>query len=416
MGTVDGWAGSIHPAAELFPLMQGEEFEALVQSIKMQGLREPVWLTKDGALLDGRNRVRACHAAGVKPDFRQYDGDDHVAFVMALNLDRRHLLDGQKAMVALDAVPLLEREAERRMAQAPGQPRGSKAVSAVAPGQQQTAWERKTVSQAAKLTGTSGRSVARAKRIVEADPDLAERVRVGELPLKTAERQLQRKITQSEEQSARAIVMAEVPADASGPLWRMYQGDFRERLAEIPDHSVDLILTDPPYPEEFQHLWSDLAQHATRVLAPQGILVALSGKIQLDAVMRRLGEHLNYAWMYSQPLPGSHSRILARQILQAWKPWVAYTVGTWPSGNIDWHTDVLHPGSRVKGTYRWEQDPDPARMLIDALCPEGGTVLDPFTGTGAYGAVAVDMGRNFIGVEADATRFQQAVSRVGGAA
>lgn len=408
MTSVEGWAGPIHPAAELFPLMQGEEFDSLVQSVQTQGLREPVWLTQDGALLDGRNRIRACHAAGVKPEFRQYDGDDYTAFVIALNLERRHLLDGQKAMVALDAVPLLAKDAEKRM-------KAGVALNPAAPGQQGSRYERATVSQAAKITGTSGRSVARAKRIVEADPELAEKVRVGDLPLKTAERQLQRKITQKEEQSARAIVMAEVPADASGPLWRMYQGDFRDRLAEIPDHSVDLILTDPPYPEEFQHLWSDLAKHATRVLAHQGILVALSGKIQLDAVMRRLGEHLNYAWMYSQPLPGSHSRILARQILQAWKPWVAYTVGTWPSGSIDWHTDVLHPGSRVKGTYRWEQDPDPARMLIDALCPEGGTVLDPFTGTGAYGAVAVDMGRNFIGVEADAARFQQAVIRVGGA-
>jgi DNA modification methylase len=54
-------------------------------------------------------------------------------------------------------------------------------------------------------------------------------------------------------------------------------------------------------------------------------------------------------------------------------------------------------------------------MLIDALCPVGGTVLDPFTGTGSYGFVTVEMGRKFIGIEADAERFAQAVNRIGGA-
>jgi hypothetical protein len=408
---IDGWSGPIHPAADLFPLMQGDEFDALVESIKTQGLREPVWLTKAGELLDGRNRVRACQAAGVKPEFRQYEGEQPVEFAIALNLNRRHLDPGQKAFVALAAVPLLQVEAERRMLagkrnipdpSAPGHQ-----------GQQSSKWESRTVSQAAKLTGSSGRSVARAKRISEAAPDLAEKVQTGEIPLKTAEQQLKRRETIRDEQQAREIVMSDVPADTSGPGWRMYLGDFRDRLAELPDKSVDLILTDPPYPEEFQPLWSDLAKHATRVLSPQGILVALSGKIQLADVMQRLGEHLNYAWVYAQPLPGSHSRIMARHVLQAWKPWLAYTRSTWPSGRIDWHPDMLDPSSRAKGNYRWQQDPDPARMLIDALCPPGGTVLDPFTGTGSYGVVTVEMGRQFIGVEADTERFRQATQRLG---
>jgi hypothetical protein len=263
--------------------------------------------------------------------------------------------------------------------------------------------------------------VSRAKalqKLADTDDDvlpIVEAVKAGTLPLKTAEAQAKRMTKQKEEQSARLIVMAEVPADANGKNWRMYMGDFRDRLNELPDASVDLILTDPPYPEEFQHLWSDLAKHASRVLAPQGILVGLSGKIQLPQVMTRLSEHLQYGWIYSQPLPGSHSRIMARHTLQAWKPWLAYSNGPWPSGRIDWHPDVLDPSARAKGNYRWQQDPDPARMLIDALCPVGGTVLDPFTGTGSYGFVTVEMGRKFIGIEADAERFAQAVNRIGGA-
>ena len=353
--------------------------------------------------------MRACQAAGVRPEFRQYDGDQPVEFVIALNLNRRHLTEGQKAFVALSAVPLLAKDAEVRQ-------KAGKKLDLPAPGREGSKHDRETVSRAARLTGSSGRSVQRAKRIDDADKELAAKVQSGELPLKTAEQQLKRKQAQEQEQQARVIVMAYVNSDAQGDKWRMYVGDFRERLNEIPDGSVDLILTDPPYPREFQELWSDLANHASRILAPQGILCALSGKIQLPEVMGRLGEHLNYGWIYSQPLPGSHSRIMARQILQAWKPWLAYSNGPWPSGRIDWHPDVLDPSARAKGNYRWQQDPDPARMLIDALCPQGGTVLDPFTGTGSYGVVAVDMGRTFIGMEADSDRFTQAVKRLGGQA
>ena len=82
------WNGQIHPAAELFPMMSGDDFTALVESITAHGLREPAWLLPDGTLLDGRNRVAACEKAGVSPTFRTYTGTDPVAFVMDLNLSR----------------------------------------------------------------------------------------------------------------------------------------------------------------------------------------------------------------------------------------------------------------------------------------------------------------------------------------
>jgi hypothetical protein len=54
-----------HAAADLFPLLEGQEFIDLVEDIRSRGLIEPVWMYGD-VLLDGRNRWRACNEAGVE--------------------------------------------------------------------------------------------------------------------------------------------------------------------------------------------------------------------------------------------------------------------------------------------------------------------------------------------------------------
>ena len=206
---IDGWQGEIHPAAALFPLIEGEAFDELVADIKVNGLREACWLNADGVLLDGRNRIRACQAAGVKPTFRQFSGLDEVGFIVSLNLKRRQLSKSQAAMLAVDILPMYEEEAKSRKARA-GQEygKGQPKVVALVP-QPNRAPLPKARDNAAAAAGVSGRAVGQAKRITENAPDLAEDVRQGRKNLKEAEAEVRRR---EAEQRARAERQTEIDA------------------------------------------------------------------------------------------------------------------------------------------------------------------------------------------------------------
>lgn len=88
-----------HPLANIFPLIEGAEFDDLVADIKTHGVREPIWIF-EGQIIDGRNRYRASEVAGVDCPMREYLDDDPVSFVVSLNLKRRHLDESQRALIA----------------------------------------------------------------------------------------------------------------------------------------------------------------------------------------------------------------------------------------------------------------------------------------------------------------------------
>ena len=90
-----------HPLSAAFPPMSEPDFDALVADVAEHGLQSAVVLHQ-GQVLDGWHRYRACLKAGVEPRTVDFDGADPVAFVLSMNLNRRHLTASQRAAAVLE--------------------------------------------------------------------------------------------------------------------------------------------------------------------------------------------------------------------------------------------------------------------------------------------------------------------------
>ena len=177
-----------HPAAEIFPLLYGKEFDDLVEDIEKNGLLTPIILHPDGGILDGRNRMRACEKAGVDPRFTTWRGQGSVmSTVISLNLHRRHLTASQKAMAAAKAKPMFEAEAKKRQGTrndiVANWPESSDELKANWP----QAEKGRSRDHAAKAFDVSPRSVQRADAVIKQGTDeLVEAVETGAIAVSAA--------------------------------------------------------------------------------------------------------------------------------------------------------------------------------------------------------------------------------------
>ncbi len=172
-----------HEAANLFPMLGEQDAADLADDIAKHGLQNPVILFED-KVLDGRNRLLACRAAGVEPKFIEWqpNGTSPLVWVISQNLKRRHMDATQKAVVAYEALPLFEAEAKKRQ----------KKHGGTAPGKQNTGGKNSTSvygkarEQAAKTTGANAHYVADVKRIADKLPDLLPKMKAGEVTMTEA--------------------------------------------------------------------------------------------------------------------------------------------------------------------------------------------------------------------------------------
>lgn len=169
-----------HRYADIFPMMNEDDFNRLMEDVRENGLQEPIWLY-EGKILDGRNRYKACQTLGIAPELRKYQGNDPLKFVMSLNLARRHLNSSQCAFVALEVERVLAEEAKERQVNAGKEfGRGQEKLVEKIPQAIAQEADPKSREKAASIIGnTNARYVQDAKKIEREAPEVKELVMAG---------------------------------------------------------------------------------------------------------------------------------------------------------------------------------------------------------------------------------------------
>jgi len=394
---------------QLLPRLSVDEFAALKANIAEHGVIVAVEVDEHGDLLDGHHRVRAwteLRAEGVKiPDYPRVvraglSEAEKRQIVRALNLARRHLsAEGRRALIA-DAIRDDPGASDRRVAVALGVSHPT--VAAV-----RTELEASgDVERLSTRTDTLGRTqpvrrpavIARSakdeRRALDALASMGDEAPGRLLDLRSAERGAR----QADYQRMRD---ATEPAEtAAGDRWELRAGDFATVLDDIAPGSVDLVLTDPPYTDDFDDRWVDLSALSARLLAPGGAAVFYVGHHNLPTVLDQLCRHLSWVWHVAVVQPGAESRFMATHVHNGHRDLLVLANGTYQPRRWlrDTHTVT---GRADKTLHPWQQSPDTPAYLIDVLCPHDGLVLDPCAGSGTFGTVALTAGRRFLGCDVD---------------
>lgn len=185
----------VFPYAEEFPMLTDEELMELAQDLEVNGQQHPIILFRNAegetVVLDGRNRLSAFSKTNLsEADVEYYDGTEFQAVekVRALNILRRHLTVGQRAMAAQAYLPYEEEEAKKRQLAALKQ-------NTVQPDQAEREEEGTTKKGqsrdiVAEKFNLSGQRISEAKKLILNAPDLAERVKSDDISLDRATKEL----------------------------------------------------------------------------------------------------------------------------------------------------------------------------------------------------------------------------------
>jgi len=242
---------------------------------------------------------------------------------------------------------------------------------------------------------------------------------------------------------------------------RILLGDCIEIMARLPAGSIDAVFADPPYNlqlegelhrpnnsrvdgvDESWDRFDDLAAYdrftrdwlaaARRVLKPDGTLWVIGSYhniFRVGSILQDLGYWIlnDVVWRKTNPMPNFRGRRFAnahetliwaardRDARHRFNHWAMKNLNDDLQMRSDWLLPVCGGGERLKVDGRKAhptQKPEALlhRVLLASTVP-GDLVLDPFFGTGTTGAVALKLGRRFLGIERDAAYAELARARV----
>jgi ParB-like chromosome segregation protein Spo0J len=404
---------------QLLPDLSSEEFKALKTDIAASGVRVPVVIDAEtGAVVDGHHRIKAVEelrAEGLKvPDYprqviRFPDDEERASFVLAANLFRRHLTKTQRRELVTnlrskgwslrrisDALGIGPATVHRDLGTDPDGAVPERIVGK--DGRSQPA------KRPPSLFVTSRRDEGRARAALVA------------LPEGTAPTSLLRAEERAREAGYKARRQAaDVAASLAGPDYELRVGDLRTVWEDVPDRSIDAIVTDPPYNEDGLPLYGDLARLAARVLKPGRLVAVYCGHVHLDEEMRLLeGNGLTYVWHGVNMLGGRHTKIRGRMVNGRHRSVLLFSAG--PYVPRKWIHDTFiaqgQGGPETRPLHPWQQAVEPVTHWVQMTSEPGELVMDPFLGSGTTAVAAVASGRRFLGGDIEAGNVATARERL----
>lgn len=229
----------------------------------------------------------------------------------------------------------------------------------------------------------------------------------------------------------------------------LLQGDCLTLLQELPDASVDLVLADPPYGTTncswdsiipFEPLWTQLKRVAKRNAA----VVLFGAQPFTSALVMSNPKMFKYEWVWVKSTPTGFLNAKKQplrtcetisvfyadqptynpQMRQGFKPY-ACKQGVTKTDNYGKQTGAftISDGSRYpitnlefgrdKDKFHPTQKPvELLKYLIRTYTNQSDTVLDFSMGSGSTGVAAVELGRNFVGMELSEKYFEIAKARI----
>jgi 16S rRNA G966 N2-methylase RsmD len=313
---------------------------------------------------------------------------------------RRNLSNYQKSVLALELENVFsarakEKELERKTTFVKSQKSNLETIN--------------TNKELSNVSGVGQQTIARVKVIqANATPEIKAKLSTGEVSINQAYQDIKKEEKQQIKTNERER-LAEIGKTKKIDIdFRL--GDFEEVFKDIPDGSIDCIITDPPYPYEFIEVWSKLSRVAKRVLKPNGYCIAYSGQMNLPEVIKRMNEHLNYYWTFSLIHTGSRQLINGRSLFCGWKPILVFQNGF---KKLDKPFDDFIMGTGIEKTHhKWQQAELELKHLINNFTKEGDVIMEPFAGGGTTIIAALKLNRNIIAAEINETSYNVSKQRI----
>jgi site-specific DNA-methyltransferase (adenine-specific) len=381
----------------LVPRPNNEDYVALETSIIKHGRAiVPIEVNSKDEILDGHTRFEICtkHNLPFEKTIRYFDSIlDEKIYVIEINLHRRHLIDYQKIEISEPLERLIAEKARQR------QLLGVTLASFEAKG--------KTTELTAKAIGVSKATYERGKKVRDEGTEEEQKTaRAKSHAINTAYQKLIKRKKSEEKQEIKSKLPNRLNI-------KILQGNLTDVALKLDENSIDFIITDPPYGEKYLNLYTDLGAVAKKLLKPNGSLIVLTGQSYLPEIMKRLEDFLKYNWVVAYLTPGGQSvQLWQRKVNTFWKP-VLWFVKEDYTGK--WLGDVVKSdvNANEKQFMEWQQSESGMLDLINRFTEQGDTILDPFMGSGTTGVAAIQLDRNFIGIDIDPEKITIAKKRLG---